>query len=160
MLLAGEVGKPHGLAGEVFVVRISDDPHRFEAGSRLHRADGTVLTIATARPHSARFLVRFEGVDTREAAESLRGPLYVPGTETRDLDDDEFWHADLVGCSVTVGGAEVGTVTGVVTGSVQDLLEIDTPRGPRLIPMVKEIVTGVDTTARTVHLDPPEGLLD
>jgi 16S rRNA processing protein RimM len=161
MLLAGEVGKPHGLAGEVYVVVISDDPQRFAPGSSLSRSDGAILTVVTSRPHGDRFLVQFEGIDSREAVTTLRGPLYVPASETRALDPDEYWHDDLVGCVVvTKEGQEVGTVTDVVAGPAQDRLQVDTPRGPRSVPMVKEIVTAVDPKAMRIVIDPPEGLLD
>lgn len=161
MLLAGEVGKPHGLSGEVYVVVISDDPRRFEPGSTLQHDDGRVLVVEGARAHGDRFLVKFEGIDTRESAMTLRGALYVPATEARDLDPDEFWTDDLVGCSVaTSEGLDVGTITRVISGSAQDMFEVRTPRGPRLVPAVKAIVVEVDTTARKVVIDPPEGLLE
>lgn len=161
MLLAGEIGKPHGLDGEVYVVVISDDPHRFEPGGTLTRSDGTVLTVAASRAHGDRFLVRFEGTDTREQAMSLRGPLYVPASARRSLEPDEFWHDDIVGCTVVLGSGEtVGTVSAVIAGSAQDLLQVETPAGQRLVPLVKEIVVEVDTDNKNVVLDPPEGLLD
>jgi 16S rRNA processing protein RimM len=126
----------------------------------LQREDGTALTVVTSRPHGSRFLVRFDGIDSRDQAMLLRGPLYVEAGEARALDQDEFWHDDLVGCAVVVGDAEVGTVSGVLTGPVQDLLQVDTERGERLVPLVKEIVTTVDTEARRITVSPPEGLLD
>ena len=161
MLLAGEVGKPHGLAGEVYVVVISDDPHRFDPGSTLFRADGGPLVVTSSRAHGQRFLVRFEGIDDRPEAEGLRGPLYVPGTERRALEEDEFWTDDLVGCSVvTRAGAELGQVSGIVPGSAQDLLQVETGTGVRLVPAVKAIVVEVDPDARRIVVDPPEGLFD
>jgi 16S rRNA processing protein RimM len=161
LLLAGEIGKPHGLAGEVYVVVISDDPHRFEPGAELHHSDGRMMTVESSRAHGARFLVKFAGIDGREAAAALRGALYVPSSQARPLDDDEFWHDDLVGCTV-VGpdGSDIGTVSAVVAGPAQDRLEVATAAGPRLVPLVKEIVTTVDLDARKIVLDPPEGLLD
>ncbi|MCA1705522.1 MAG: ribosome maturation factor RimM, partial [Actinobacteria bacterium] len=131
MLLAGEIGKPHGLGGEVYVVVISDDPRRFEPGSQLLHGDGRTLTVVSSRSHGDRFLVRFAGIESREHAMTLRGPLYVPATEIRALEEDEFWHDDLVGCTVTVDGDEVGTVQGVLAGTAQDLLQIETPNGQR-----------------------------
>jgi 16S rRNA processing protein RimM len=160
MLLAGRVGKPHGIAGEVYVVPISDDARRFQPGSTLQREDGTTIVVESARRHTNRFLVKFQGVDTRDDAELLRGPLFVSAEDVRALEDDEFWPHDLEGCAVVVGGATVGTVTQVLTGPAQDLLEISTERGERLVPFVKEIVTSVDLDERTVSLEPPEGLLD
>lgn len=160
MLLAGEIGKPHGLAGEVYVVVISDDPQRFAPGSELLHDDGRPLVVATSRAHGDRFLVRFEGIETREQAMQLRGPLYIEAGQARSLEPDEFWHDDLIGCSVTVSGAPVGTVTGVISGAVQDLLQVETERGERLVPLVKQIVTAVDMTSGTIVVDPPDGLLD
>lgn len=161
MLLAGEVGKPHGLAGDVYVVVISDDPGRFDPGSVLHTEAGDRLTIEQARRHGDRFLVKFEGCDTRADAERLRGPLYVAAEQARALDDDEYWHDDLVGLAVvSPDGSEVGRVAAVVSGPAQDLLDVTTPAGSRLVPVVKEIVVSIDVDGGRVVVDPPAGLLD
>ncbi len=120
------------------------------------------MTVASSHVHvGTRFLVRFEGVDSRESAEQLRGALYTRDLERRALGDDEYWQKDLVGCTViTSDGASVGEVTGVVEAPAQDLLVVVTERGERMIPLVKAIVPEVDVSARRIVIDPPEGLLD
>ena len=159
-LLAGEVGKPHGIRGEVYVVPISDDPARFAPGSVLLTEQDEV-TVASARRHGNRLLVSFEGIDSRDAAETLRGPLFVPATETRALDEDEYWPHDLVGCElVDATGFARGTITNVTPGPAHDLLVVTTPVGERMVPLVKDIVVDVDIAGRRVAVDPPEGLLD
>jgi 16S rRNA processing protein RimM len=161
LLIAGEIGKPHGLAGEVYVVRISDDPRRFEPGSQLLHEDGRELRVAGARPHGNRFLVRFAGYEDRSAAESLRGAVFVRGEDVRALDDDEYWPHELTGCNVfLVDGVRVGEVGGVIAGAGQDLLQVETNAGERLVPLVKEIVVDVDVPLRRIVIAPPEGLLD
>jgi 16S rRNA processing protein RimM len=161
MLLAGEAGKPHGLAGDVYVVPISDDPRRFQPGSTLLRADGSELVIESVRRHTNRFLVKFEGVESRDDAERVRGPLFVSAADVRALDEDEFWPHDLEGCdAVDLEGERVGTVTRVIPGNAQDLLALDTERGERLVPLVKEIVVAVDVASRKVTINAPAGLLD
>jgi 16S rRNA processing protein RimM len=161
LLIAGEIGKPHGLSGEVYVVPISDDPRRFEPGARLIHVSGRELRIVDVRRHGRRFLVRFEGVDDRTAAESLRGTLFVGSNDLRALEDDEYWPHDLSGCSVYLAsGARVGDVTAVLPAPAQDLLQVDTPAGLRLIPLAKEIVVEVDLGERRIVVEPPEGLLD
>jgi 16S rRNA processing protein RimM len=106
-------------------------------------------------------LVKFVGIDTREAAEGLRGALYVTPDALRELDESEFWEHDLLGCAVaTVEGVEIGEVTGLIPGPAQDLLEVRTPSGPRYVPAVKELIVEVDLTARRVVVDAPPGLLD
>lgn len=161
MLLAGDIGKPHGTSGEVYVVRISDDPRRFEPGATLTHEDGRELVVASSRAHRDRFLVRFEGSGTREDAEALRGALYVDADDARELGGSEFWEHELVGSSVVlVDGTAVGRVTDVIVRPAQDLLEVETDGGTRLVPFVDEIVTEVDRSERRVVLDPPAGLLD
>jgi 16S rRNA processing protein RimM len=160
-LLAGEVGKPHGIAGEVHVMPISDDPRRFEAGSTLLHADGRRLTVESARSHRNRLLVKFAGVDDRDQAGRLRGALYVSAAEARELPPGEYWPHELIGCRVVrVGGDDVGEVSDVIPGAAHDLLVVRTDRGDRLVPLVKEIVIEVDTDKGTVTLDPPAGLLE
>lgn len=143
------------------MVRISDDPRRFEAGSELVHEDGRTLVVETARAHRDRFLVKFEGLSDRDAAETLRGALYVPAEDARELESGEFWEHDLTGLDVVRAGTGevVGTVSHVLPGAAQDLLAVDTPAGERLVPMVAEIVVEVDPGARRVTIDPPEGLL-
>jgi 16S rRNA processing protein RimM len=146
--------------GEVYVVVISDDPRRFEPGSRLLTADDQALEIESRRGHGSRLLVKFHGVSSRDEADSLRGPLYVPSEDARSLEDGEFWPFDLVGCEVYEEGELRGTVTEVRPGAAQDLLIIDTAAGERMIPLVKEIVTSVQTDNRRIDVTPPEGLLE
>ena len=161
MLVAGEVGKPHGLGGEVYVDRISDDPDRFGPGSKLIHADGRELVVAGSRSHRNRMLVKFEGVDDRTAAEGLRGTLMIPSEEARSLEDDEYWPHELAGCMVVLGdGTAVGEVAEVVPAPAHDLLQIRTPSGDRLVPIVKDIVVAVDVAAGRITIDPPAGLLD
>lgn len=156
------MGKPHGLGGEVYVVPISDDPHRFDVGASLLDEQGEELLIESARRHNDRLLIKFAGVDDRDTAATMKGPLYVTEDALRALDDDEFWTHDAIGCEVfTVDDpTPVGTVRDLMSGAAQDLLVLDTPRGERLVPLVKAIVVEVDVAARRVVLDPPAGLLD
>jgi 16S rRNA processing protein RimM len=161
LLIAGEIGKPHGVSGEVYVVRISDDPHRFDPGSRLMHEDGRELEIQSSRLHRDRLLVKFVEADSREEAESLRGTLFVPAGARRELGEAEYWADDLIGCEVeTLDGGRVGRIAEVRPGPAQDLLVIEATSGEKLVPLVTEIVKRVDVDNRIVTIDPPEGLLD
>ena len=140
------------------MVPISDDPRRFGPGSHLVHEDGRELIVEGSRRHRTRFLVKFSGSDSREGAERLRGPIYVRSEDVRELAADEYWPHDLVGCEVvTTSDREVGTVARVVPGAAQDLLVVGADE--LLIPMARAIVVSVDTDARRIVIDPPEGLL-
>lgn len=159
-LLVGQVGKPHGIMGEVYVVSISDDPHRFDPGARLTRGDESAVEIESMRHHGSGLLVKFVGVSSRDEADALRGPLYVASEEVRTLDENEYWPDDLIGCRVVEGETSWGTVTEVRPGSAHDLLVVDTERGERMVPLVKDIVVEVDLERRSIAISPPAGLLE
>jgi 16S rRNA processing protein RimM len=155
------VGKAHGLSGDVYVMPISDDPHRFDPGSRLVHSSGGELIVESSRSHHQRLIVHFEGIQTREEAEGLRGALYVTPEDLRELDDSEFWEHDLVGCAIVdLEGEELGQIDAIIHGAAQDLLEVSTPGGPRFVPLVKALVIAVDLGSHRVTVDVPPGLLD
>ena len=168
-LVVGRVGRPHGLGGEVTVEVRTDDPdQRFAAGSALDTvpADRGPLTVAAARWHSGRLLVRFTGYEDRNAASELRDTvLTVDSGNLAPLDDpEEFYDHDLIGLRVvTVAGDQVGAVTDVLHYG-QALLVVQ-GSGQRsgaeiLVPFVAAIVPEVDVAGGRLVIDPPEGLID
>ena len=172
-LLIARIGKPHGLHGEVTVQTHTDDPERrFVAGREFdtEAEAGTgvprVLTLSSARKHRETWLLGFAEIPDRTGAESLRGTrLFVETAELDEADDDdeEGWYEhDLVDLAVVdPAGAPLGTVTGLVVGSVQDLLEVRLTDGrDALVPFVQAIVTDVDVEAGRVVVDAPAGLFD
>ncbi|MEU4442000.1 ribosome maturation factor RimM [Actinosynnema sp. NPDC050801] len=168
-VVVGRVAKAHGISGELAVDVRTDSPEtRFALGSVLAAKlrDGTSrnLTVAAARNHSGRLLVRFEEVLTRDVAETLRGTVLLGRTE--DLpptgDPDEFYDHELEGLTAELAdGTKVGTVLEIVHGPGGELLVVKREDGSEtLVPFVREIVPTVDIAGKRVVLDPPEGLLD
>lgn len=162
----GRIGRPHGIRGDVVVGVRTDEPElRFAQGSRLDTDPAEVgpLTVANFRWHSGELLVRFVGVDDRDAAADLNGTWLTVDSATlaRPDDPDEFHDADLVGLSVrTAEGIDVGTVDDVLH-SGQDLLVIKAPDGREImLPFVKAFVPDVDVNAGVIVITPPEGLLN
>lgn len=151
-LEVGRIGRAHGLQGEVSVVPISNRPERFAPGSTLYLGD-RVLRIASSRRQQARWVVRFDGVDDRDAAEALRNQLLF-GDELEDADEDELWVHRLIGAEVRDrNGNALGRVAAIEANPAHDLLVLD---GGALVP----VVFVVSSEPGTVVIDPPEGLLD
>jgi 16S rRNA processing protein RimM len=151
-LEVGRIGRAHGLHGEISVAPITNRAERFSPGSHLYVGD-TEYVIASARPHQGRFLVRFEGIDDRTAADGLRGKL-LTGDPLDTVTDGELWVHELIGEDVvTDDGVALGTIMAVEANPAHDLLVL--PHG-RLIPIV--FVVGHKDGIVTVKL--PEGLLD
>lgn len=162
----GALGRAHGIRGDVAVDLRTDEPERrFAAGARLRVEDsGRVLTVASSRWHSGRLLVHFEELADRTAAEAARGLVLVtdvPADEQPD-DEGEYYDRQLVGLAVvTTDDRPVGHVREVLHTGPQDLLEVTTRTGTRLVPFVEALVPEVDLAGgRLVVADVPGLLTD
>ncbi len=169
-LVVGRVLRPHGIGGELLVEVLSDAPERFAAGAMVDAGDPDVpagaglrhLTVGGARRHQGRLLLRFEGIDGRDAAETLRAALLsIPMEAARQLGPDEYWPHQLVGLTVVDhDGQPRGTVTDVLPGAAHDLLRVRRPDGDEvLVPAVAALIQ-VDLAAGHVAVEAIPGLLD
>jgi 16S rRNA processing protein RimM len=147
----GRIGKAHGLKGEVVLEAISNRDERFQPGSVLY-IKAEARPIITSRRHQNRWLVRFEGVEDRNAAESLRG-IVVMGDPLGELPENEVWVHELVNASVSDrSGNDLGTIVAVEANPAHDILV--TEEGV-LIPIVFVVERGEGR----VVVDLPDGLL-
>jgi 16S rRNA processing protein RimM len=167
-MVVGRVLRPHGVRGELVVEVLSDAPERFVPGAALAAGDPDAggplrpLEVSAARVHQGRLLLRFAGVQDRDAAEPLRGQLLsIPLEAARELGEDEFWRHQLVGLAVVdQDGKDRGVVDDVLPGAAHDLLQVRRPDGVRvLVPAVAALVT-VELDAGRVVVQAIPGLLD
>jgi 16S rRNA processing protein RimM len=149
-LEVGSIDRPHGLAGAVVVTLVTDQLERLAPGATLNTEAG-VLSVRSSRPLRHRFVVTFEGIDTLEAAEALRGTVLKGDPISKD---GALWVDELIGVSVrTPDGTVLGTVTGVEANPASDLLVLDSGV---LIPTRFVLGTIFDGV---VTVEVPEGLL-
>ena len=164
-LQVARIGKPHGIRGEVTVQVLTDAPaDRFVPGTEfvVEPAATGPLTVVGARWNKDILLLAFDGIETRNEAETLRGAKLFIETEELDGDDDEGWYEhELVGLEARVGSQVVGKIAALHTMPVQDLLVVEAPDGKEiLIPFVEQIVPEVNVAEGFVLLTPPDGLFD
>lgn len=167
LVVIGEIGRPHGLRGEVRVTPLTDRPERFE---RLRecvlwdepRDRRERCRITAARMQGGALVVAVAGYESPEAAGALTGRLLaVPETEALPLPEGHFYPWQLVGCRVlTEDGRDVGRVLRIEGSPAQDLWVVGDETHEHLVPAVAEIVREVDLGARRVVIRPPEGLLE
>jgi 16S rRNA processing protein RimM len=151
LLEVGRVGRVHGLRGEVHVVAVTNVAERFEPGSHLVVGERPVV-VESSRPAGSGYVVRFDGIDDREAAEALRGET-VKAEAVAPAGDELFAH-DVIGAEVRDrAGTRIGRVEAVQANPAHDLLELE---GGTLIPAVFV----VDRSPGVLIVDLPEGLLD
>ena len=152
LLEVGRITKAHGVRGDVLVALSSDRTSRLDPGSVLSTDRGPLTVVRSSRHHD-RWIVEFDEIVGRDAAESWRGTV-LRAEPVEDDDDDALWVHELVGATVVLlDGTAVGTVEEVQANPASDLLVLDSGA---LVPVV--FVT--DQQPGRVTIDPPDGLFD
>lgn len=148
----GAVIKPHGLAGEVRV-------HPFNADSPVWSAlktvflEGEPIEVQRCTRAAKHFIVRFAGIGNRNDAEALRGrELSVPRSELPELDEGEFYLADLIGLEVRDGDALVGRVEEVFEYPSCVCLKVRSDDGVRELPILEPWFQGLDLEAGAIFV--------
>ncbi len=160
------VAAAHGVRGLVRLKPFTEVPEDCTAYGPLTNADGSrVFRFEKLGMHKGQVLVRLEGVADRTAAEAMRGTrLYVPREAlSAPEDDDEFYHADLIGlAAVLADGTEIGKVRAVYDFGAGDSLELSQTASGKLVmvPFTREAVPEIDLAGGKVVVNPPPGLLD
>jgi 16S rRNA processing protein RimM len=152
-LPAGRVGRPHGLDGSFYVTRPS--PRLLTLGASVILAGEGAAAIVRRAGTDAHPIVRLEGVDSREAAEALRGrELRIEAAAAPALAEGEFWAHELEGCEVVDGALVIGTVLRMIELPSCEALEVARTAGgqPLIVPMVKDAVRSVDVEAKRIEI--------
>ena len=112
----GAIVGPQGIRGQFRVKPFTATPQSLSAYGPVTTDNGQQLTLQIISVSAKGLaIVRAKGVDTRDAAEALRGlTLYVVRDSLPDLDDGEFYHADLLGMMVRgQNGAQLGSLAAI-----------------------------------------------
>jgi 16S rRNA processing protein RimM len=170
-LEAGRVVAVHGTAGRIRVKAMSGDPAgllgavslRLYGKAARGSGEGRDFEVTAAQRSGGCAVFAFKGIDTLEAARELVGAwVFLRREELPPPGEDEYFVADLVGCSVIgADGGLIGLVESVVSGPAHDWLSIRRPDGQEaLLPVVSVFVREVDIAGRRIVVTPPEGWLD
>lgn len=160
----GKIVAPHGIHGQVRVQAWCDDAEMLTEFDTLYFDGGkTPVVITAAGVHKNVVLMKLEGVDDMNAAQTLRNRiLYVPREELV-LDERTYFIQDLVGMQVVDAddGHCYGTLTDVMQTGANDVYEITTPEHQKvLIPAIKDVIIDTDLDADRMTIRPLKGLFD
>jgi 16S rRNA processing protein RimM len=134
LIILGVIGAPHGVKGEVRVKSSTADPLDIGGYGPVTLPDGRRLKVKSVRPGGEVVIVKLEGVNDRNAAEALKfQTLAVPRDRLPPPDENDFYHADLIGlrCETADGGL-VGHVAAVHDFGAGDILDIKPEKGPNI----------------------------
>lgn len=157
-LLIGEVLRPQGVKGQVKVRPDTDDPARFLALHEAFIKKGAEYAPIRVEDVSVRddgVYLRLDGAQDRNAAEKQRGLLlYIDRAHARQLEENETFICDLIGCAVVDSqGKELGRVTDVLQPGGNDVYVIKTPRGEMLLPALRHVIPAVDVEKGEITVD-------
>jgi 16S rRNA processing protein RimM len=179
------VAKTQGRHGEVAATLLTDFPELFETRKKLFALSGTDSTKQNATAelfrrkldldehwfHKGMVVLKFAGVDSISDAEMLVGSeIQIPRSERAALGSDEFYVSDLIGCTVTDSGQEVGRVRDVQFGSGEaPLLVIEggvisggviSGKKEYLVPFAAAYIEKIALEQKRLEMKLPEGLLE
>lgn len=166
LVAVAKVARARGLRGEVVADVLTDFPERFEALEHVTavKPDGGRLDLKIEKFwfQKDRIVLKFEGLDTVEAAEDLReAEICISEDEAVELEEDEFYDWELEGCTVeTIEGDRVGTVKELMRAGGTEILVVSGDEKEFLIPFAEAICVAVDIENKSIKIDPPEGLLE
>ena len=159
LVCVGAIAGSFGVKGEVRLKSFCAEPAAISIYAPLSDESGNSYDVKITRTIKNGLAARLSGVSSKEAADALKGTrLFAPRDRLPELDDDEFYHADLLGVAVLdTGGAKLGSVKAVLNHGAGDLLEVNTGQGVVLLPFSLAVVPTVDLAGRRIVVDPPDG---
>ena len=120
------------------------------------------LQVSAVRRHGAGLVAKWDGCDSPEAADALKGAaIGVARSDFPRLVGQEYYWIDLIGLRViNRSNRSLGVVKGLRSSAAHDLLEVE-PAGREpgsagagiLVPVVGDFVDGIDLEAGTIRVN-------
>ena len=173
-IVFGEVIKPHGVKGAVKVRSYAESPESFlrvkkvtllrgKSGDSDEVSVGTVFTVLKASGMGGKVILKLQGLDTRDEAESLVGSIItVKREDLPETEDDEYYWDDLIGMEVyNVSGEYLGIIKKILQTGSNDVFIVggkgDKGGGEILVPGTHDAVREVDISEGRMIIEPDFG---
>ena len=159
-ICVARIGAAHGVRGAVKLWPFTEDPLAVMDYGPLTTKDGArQFEVTHARPAKDHLVATLKGVATREDAERLNGiELYIAREKLPATDEDEYYHADLIGlAAVNASNEPIGRVLAIHDFGAGTIIEIAPPSGPTLLlPFTNAVVPTVDLAGGRVVIELPQ----
>ena len=158
-ICVARIGAAHGVRGAVKLWTFTEDPFAVKDYGPLTTRDGArQFEVTHAREAKDHLVATLKGIATREDAERLNGiELYIAREKLPATDEDEYYHADLIGlAAVNTANEPLGRVTAIHNFGAGDIIEIAPAQGPTmLLPFTNAVVPTVDLADGRVVIELP-----
>ena len=151
---AGEIVTTHGIKGEVKVLCWLDDPEMLCDFERCC-IDGREVIMEQVRVQKTCNLVKFQGVDTMEAAQAMRGKVVKLYRE--DIDDEVIFAAELIGMEVFAEGESIGKIVEVLDYPGNSVYVVK-GKYEYMIPTVNQFILSTDMEKNEMQVRLIEGM--
>ncbi|MCB5703454.1 ribosome maturation factor RimM [Megasphaera elsdenii] len=154
----GQIVAPHGVRGDVRIYPDTDFPKRF-LKMKYGYINGKKYEVESARLHKRVVLMKFAGVDDRNAAELLvKKDLQVPREDLVPLQKGQHYIYDIIGSAVyDLQDHELGKLTDVLRTGSNDVYVVTADDGKEtLLAAIPDVIKSIDESAKKIVVDPPE----
>lgn len=165
LLQVGVITSTHGVRGEVKVYPTTDDATRFKQLKHVLLDTGKEtlpLEIQGVKFFKQFVILKFKGIDNINDIERYkRCPILVERCDAVELEEDEYFIADMIGMAVeTEEGKEFGTLKDVIETGANDVYVIDSiEHGEVLVPAIKECILNVNIEECRMKIHLMDGLV-
>lgn len=163
-LAVGLLRKPHGLRGDLLLEVYTDFPEQLKPGTTIYAGEKyQPLKITRRRPHNDGMILGFEGINTPEDAGRYRATVvFVPTADRPALPEGEYYHHEIIGLTVLdETGKTLGELVEIIITGANDVYVVKPATGSDILfPALKEVILGVDLSAKTMRVHLLPGLLD
>ena len=141
-LEGGEIVNTHGIQGELKILPWCDGPEFLKAFKTFY-IDGTAYKVTSSRVHKTLLLAKLQGLDDVNDAMKLKGKTVMIDRDSAPIAAGRVFIADLIGLPVYADGAEIGTLSDVLSGPANDVYII---KGEHeyMVPAVSEFLEDVN----------------
>ena len=161
-LVVGFLRRAHGVRGEMIMDLHTDFPERFQSGRELVIGeDRRAMTLSSVRPHAKGMLVKFNGVETPEAAGQFRNQwVYVKATDVPDLPEGKLYQHELFGFHVIdENGDSLGELVEILETGANNVYVVRDDKGKELLlPAIPSVILELDEERRVMRVHLLEGL--
>lgn len=164
LLQVGVISSTHGVRGEVKVFPTTDDPQRFRSLKNVILDTGKEqmpLEIQGVKFFKQFVILKFKGIDNINDIERYKGKsLFVTREDAIELEEDEYYIADLIGMDVTTDEGETGKLVDVIETGANEVYVVEFEKyGEVLIPAIHDCILDVDIEEMQMKVHLLEGLV-
>ena len=164
LLQVGVISSTHGVRGEVKVFPTTDDPQRFKSLKNVILDTGKEqipLEIQGVKFFKQFVILKFKGIDNINDIERYkRSSLFVTREDAVELEEDEYYIADLIGMDVITDEGEEGKLVDVIETGANEVYVVEFDKyGEVLIPAIHDCILDVDIEAMGMKVHLLEGLV-